>query len=1066
MTQQYKRLNNIIGWLVFVVAAFVYLSTIESTASFWDCGEFIATSFKLEVGHPPGAPLFMMVSRVATLLSFGNHALAARMVNSMSALASAFTILFLFWTITMIAKRMLAKNTEELSMSQSWVIMGTGIVGALAYTFSDTFWFSAVEGEVYASSSFFTAITFWAILKWEAECDQPGANRWLIMIGYLTGLAIGVHLLNLLTIPAIVFVFYYKKYPFTTKGFIISGFLALFLTGFILWGLIPGLLEMAFKFELLFTNGLGMPFNTGSIIYFILLFALIIFGLYFTHKKGKVVYNTIILFITVIIIGYSSFTTVVIRANANTPLDENNPDCVFNLESYLNRDQYGDTPLITGQYYNAPLDPQQPYIKDKVWYVQKNNRYEVADVMQKPNYDSRFCGFLPRMWSPEPHHVRAYKKWANITGTPIMVTKQDGKTETLYKPTFLENIKYLISYQFGHMYLRYFMWNFAGRQNDIQGHGELTNGNWICGIPFIDNMRLGDQTKVPKVLLNNKGRNKYYLLPLILGLIGLYYHYKKDRQYTWVVMLLFLITGLAIVFYLNQYPYQPRERDYAYAGSFYAYCIWIGIGVMAIYEFLKKKMNEKASAVVGTAVCMSVPCILGAQNWDDHDRSYRYTCRDFAKDYLNSCAPNAVLFTNGDNDTFPLWYCQEVEGIRTDVRVVNISLLNTDWYIDQMKRKAYDSDPVPFGLTRDKYVQGKRDIVYIIPDPRLKDRIDIKDVMDFVSSDDPSTKYATEGELLDYIPTKSLKSKIDSAQIYTSGVVPKGYESKVVKEMKWDLSGNHVVKNHLMVLDLLAHNDWKRPIYFAITVGSDNYFGMEKYFRQEGLAYRLVPYETKSFDGQEGEISTDIMYKNLMEKFAWGGINDSRTYLDEGIIRMSMNFRNIFVRLASGLIKENKKDSALKVLDRCEAVMPNKLVPYNYFNIQVAELYHDLGQVKKADTILKTVAAMNKESMAYYLSIPQNKLEDDINDLQRELGIANELVNVCNRVGQKAIAKDIVSSTIIQIETNYKLTYTQLANNQEQLSQWYQTLDDFSRNVLALYMQFKHSQEESTKLPI
>lgn len=1061
MTRQYKLFNNITGWIVFAIATCVYLLTIEPTVSFWDCGEFISTSFKLEVGHPPGAPLFMLLSRVATLFSFGNTAHAAKMINSMSAIMSGLTILFLFWTITHITRRILSRNNKEFGLEQILITVGTGIVGALAYAFTDTFWFSAVEAEVYASSSFFTAIVFWTILKWEDEADQPHASRWIVLCAYLMGLSIGVHLLNILTIPALVFIYYFKKYTPTRKGFLIALGISFLITAFVLWGIIPYLFKIAFGFELLFVNSFGLPFNSGAIFYFTALIGLIIFGLYYSHKKGKVVLNTFIISVLVILIGYSSYFAILIRSNANPPLDENNPGNVFNLVSYLNRDQYGDTPLFTGQYYNAPLDSEKPYKEDKKWYVQKDGKYVVADVIQKPNYDSRFTGFLPRMWSPEPQHVAAYKRWANIQGTPIMITKQDGTTETLYKPTFGENLKFLFSYQLGHMYWRYFMWNFAGRQNDVQGHGELTNGNWISGISFIDDMRLGPQDKLPQYLKENKGHNVYFFLPFILGIIGIFYLFKRDKEYSWVVFLFFMLTGIAIIIFLNQYPYQPRERDYAYGGSFYAFCIWIGLGVLAIYDFLKQKMNGKVSAIVSTGVCMIVPGILIAQNYDDHDRSNRTMARDFAADYLNSCAPNAILFTNGDNDTFPLWYCQEVEGIRTDVRVVNLSLLNTDWYIDQMKRRAYDSDPVPFALTPDKYVQGKRDVVYVMPDERLKDYVEIKDVMDYIASDDPQTKYMNGDEVIDIIPTTKLKKTIDSLEVIKSGIVPKGQESRIVKEIKWQINGANVIKNQLMVLDLIAHMNWKRPVYFAITVGTENYFGLEKYFRQEGLAHRLVPYEGQSLDGQEGEISTDIMYKNMMEKFKWGGIDNKKAYLDEGVQRMAMNFRNLFSRLANALIAEGKRDSALKVLDKCIEVMPNELIPYNYFNLEIASDYYKLGQTQKAVAILQTIAKTNKETVKYYLSIPKASLYDDADNMQRELGIAHEIVKVAKAINQNKIAVDIATSTIIQLEMNYKfvLMYRQLANDQNKLGEWYQSLDEGDRNILAIYIQFQQVKQ-------
>ena len=746
-------------------------------------------------------------------------------------------------------------------------------------------------------------------------------------------------------------------------------------------------------------------------------------------------------------------------------MDQNNPENVFNLVSFLNRDQYGDTPLLFGQSFNAPLDSREPYVKDKQWYIQKNGKYVVVDEIQKPQYDERFTGFLPRMWSPDPRHIAAYKQWTNMVGVPVMVTNPDGTTETIYKPTFMENMKFLFKYQMGHMFWRYFMWNFVGRQNDIQGHGELTNGNWISGIPFIDNARLGDQDKMPKALKENKGHNTYYFLPLILGLLGLIYLYNKDKQYSWIVFLFFMLTGVAIIIYLNQYPYQPRERDYAFGGAFYSFSIWIGIGVMAVYEYIKKYLSGRNGAIAATVLCSIVPTLLIAQNWDDHDRSGRYFARDFAASYLNSCAPNAIMFTNGDNDTFPLWYCQEVEGIRTDVRVVNLSLLNTDWYVDQMKRRAYESAPVPFSMSQDKYVQGSRDVVYVMPDERLKDYQDIKDVMDYIISDDPETKYNNNGEMLAIVPTSKLKMKVDSLQAVKSGILPKGQESRYVKEMKWDIRGGNVLKNHLMVLDLVSKTDWQRPIYFAITVGTENYFGLEKYFRQEGMAYRLVPYEAMSFDGQEGEVGTEQMYKNMMEKFKWGGLDNPKAYLDEGVQRMAMNFRNLFSRLALALEREGKKDSALRVCDRCISIMPNSQIPFNYFNLEIASIYHRLGQDKKAESILKTIIDQNKDNLRYYLSIKESDLYDDSDNLQRELGVSIEIIRVANTMKKQNLAVDIANSTLIQIEKNYPFVnlYSQYATNQQKLSEWYQTLNDLNKNILALYMQLQQTKLQNKK---
>lgn len=718
----FQRFNLITGWVIFIISSIVYLLTIEPTASFWDCGEFIATAFKQEVGHPPGAPFFMILGRIFTLFAGGNVTNVAVTVNIMSALASSFTILFLFWTITHLAKRIVIVN-EEYSLPKMLSILGAGVVGSLAYTFSDTFWFSAVEAEVYGTSSFFTAIVFWSILKWENVADEPRANRWLILIAYLIGLSIGIHLLNLLAIPAIVFVYYFRKYTPTTWGVIASLCISVVILAVIMYVLIPGIVAVGARFDYLFVNGFGLPFHSGLLFYVILLAAVLIFLIYLSHKKRQVIWNTILLCFTVIAIGYSSYAIILMRSNANPPLDESDPQSAFSLLRYLNREQYGQNPLIYGNYFNTP--PIE-IVEGKPVYVQDNGKY-VKMKQREYKYDPNFKGFFPRMWSEggDSDHIGQYMYWANMKEADLYSPRLDAKGNPLLgrdgsiqfdrekpiaTPTFIQNLRFFFRYQVGHMYLRYFMWNFAGRQNDLQGHGEVTKGNWISGINFIDAARLGPLDNLPDSMKNNRARNVYFFLPLLLGLAGLYFHYQKHYRDFWVVTLLFVLTGFAILVYLNQYPLQPRERDYAYAGSFYAFSIWIGLGVLGIIDLISKGYKSAVVVVsVTLATTILVPGIMAAQNWDDHDRSGRFTARDFAYDYLNSCEPNAILFTNGDNDTFPLWYIQEVEGVRTDVRVVNLSYLTADWYITQMKMKAYDSDPVPLKLKEPQYRQGTRD---------------------------------------------------------------------------------------------------------------------------------------------------------------------------------------------------------------------------------------------------------------------------------------------------------------------------------------------------------------------
>lgn len=1010
----YKKINTITGWVVFVVAAFVYLSTIEPTASFWDCGEYIATAYKLEVGHPPGAPLFNLIGRFFTLFS-DQHG-AARMVNSMSALCSAFTILFLFWSITAFAKK-IALKAGEINNDKIWVIMASGIVGSLAYTFSDSFWFSAVEGEVYAMSSFFTAIVFWAILKWDELADEPHSLRWIILIAYLVGLSIGVHLLNLLAIPAIVFVYYFRRYEFTRKGFIITAFIAVFTLGIVQAGIIPGIVKWAANFELFFVNFLGLPFNSGTIFYFLILIGLSVWGLWYTHKHNKTVLNTGILAITMLLIGYSSFFTLVIRSQANTPMDENNPENAINMLAYLTREQYGDWPIVYGQYYNAPLDQSQPYKDGNPVYTKDKRAGKYVITQDKknsiPNYDSRFNTLFPRMYSDQRNHVSGYKDWGDVKGTPVSYTDYNGESKTVMKPTFGENLTYFFRYQIGHMYARYFMWNFAGRQNDIQGHGGVLKGNWVSGVKPLDALRLGPQENITSSLSSNKGYNRFYFLPLVLGLVGMFFHFKKDKSDGFVVFLLFFLTGLAIVIYLNQTPYQPRERDYAYVGSFYAFAIWIGLGVYALADLFSKKISFKVSTLLAFVIGMlAAPVIMAKDGWDDHDRSHRYTARDFAANYLNSCAPNAILFTNGDNDTFPLWYAQEVEGIRTDVRVVNLSLSNTDWYIEQLRRKAYDSDPLPLSLTEDQYRQGTRDYLPVYYNPSIiKDSTkyyNIKQIMEFVGSEDPKAKIQTQGGMdLSYLPTEKIAIPVDKNAVISNGTVSKDKEDQILTEIPWKITKRYIMKNDLMIMDIIANNNWKRPIYFAVTVGDDAYLNLEPYFQLEGLAYRLVPMNMRSSDGQTGKVNTALMFENMMNKFKWGGMGEKDIYMDENNLRMTMNLRNNFSRLADALILEGKKEEAKKVMERCMTEMPRRNVPYNYFMLPLAETYFKLEMNKEGNELLKSIADIYEEDLNYYLRF-SGKLSESIDtEKQQAMAVLQRTAQVARIYKQEELAKQL-----------------------------------------------------------
>lgn len=919
---KFQKLNLLLGWITCAIASGVYLLTMEPTASFWDCGEFIATGYKLEVGHPPGAPFFMLMTKFFTLFAGSNVEKVALMANTMSALASGVTILFLFWTITHLAKRIYGKKEDELTLGAQIAILGSAFVGSLAYTFSDTFWFSAVEGEVYASSSLLTAFVFWAILKWEESADSKYSTRWIVLIAYTIGLSIGVHLLNLLAIPAIVLVYYFKKYEVTFKGVVYALIISCIILASVMWGIIPGVVKFGFFFDRIFVNSFGLPYNSGLLFSIILLAILFTWGIVYTIKKAKVVLNTILVCIAVLLIGYSCYAVIVVRSMATPPIDQNDPEDAYSLLSYLNREQYGSNPLFYGQYYNTPLNLNDPYKITGVNWVQKNGKYEKGSEKFEYNYNKKMCTFFPRMWSNREDHISDYKYWGDVKGQKVRVVNNQGEEVTMVKPTFAENLRFFIRYQCGFMYWRYFMWNFVGRQNDIQGDGDNMRGNWISGIPFIDNMRLGPQDNLPSEFANNRGTNKYYFLPLILGLIGLFFHLSRDKRNFWVVMALFILTGIAIVVYLNQYPRQPRERDYAYAGSFYAFAIWIGLGVLGIYETIKKYLSEVPSAAIATVISLFIPGIMCAENWDDHDRSNRYICRDIAYNYLNSCQPNAVIFTNGDNDTFPLWYIQEVEGVRTDVRVICLPYLITDWYIDQMRTKYYDSDPIPFSLKPEEYASGVNDQIPV--SNRTKTYQELKDIIDFVKSNDPKTRTMLgNGEMSNFVPTRNLKITIDKEEILRKGVVAEKDSALIVDTILWRLNSNYLLKNDFMMLDLMANSNWDRPIYF-VSVGQGNSTNMRDYFQCEGFAYRFLPIKTPYSMHEIGRIDTDVLYNNLMNKFRWGNMGDPNVYLDENIRRTIhiVRIRNTFGRLAMALYDEGKVDSAQHVIDRCLEILP------------------------------------------------------------------------------------------------------------------------------------------------
>ncbi len=1172
----FKKINISVGWFAFLVAAVTYLLTIEPTASFWDCGEFITTSYKLEVGHPPGAPLFMIIGRFFSLFAGGDVTKVALMINVASALASAFTILFLFWSITHIAKKIIIKKDEQASQGQLIAIMGSGLVGALVYTFSDSFWFSAVEGEVYASSSFFTAIVFWAILKWENVADEPNANRWLVLIAYLMGLSIGVHLLNLLVIPAIVFVYYFRKYKITRNGIIITGLISVVILGFIMYGIITGLVVVASKFELIFTNSFGLPYYTGAVVFLLLLTGGLIYGIYYSFTKNKVVLNTILTISLVILIGYSSFAIILIRSLADTPMNQNAPNNVFSLLSYLNREQYGDRPLFNGQSFNAKVTD---YEQGKASYYQEDGKYKISEYQTKRIFDSKYLSLFPRMYSDaeSPNHIEGYLKWTGKTEKDFYNprTDKDGKIikdrygDLQYDhrspkraPTLGEQLHFFFSYQLNYMYFRYFMWNFSGKQNDIQGHNaDVSKGNWISGIPFIDNVRLGDQSKITTAMKNNKARNKYYLLPFLLGIIGMIYLLTKNKtskNYFWAVLLFFFFTGVAIVLYLNQPPYQPRERDYAYAGSFYAFAFFIGLGILGIFELIKK-ISPQTLVAAGTATILGllVPIIMAQQNWDDHSRANRYTTRDYAKNYLSSCEKNAIIFTNGDNDTFPLWYIQEVEGFRTDVRVINLSYLNTDWYIDGNKKKAYLSEPVPFSLTHDKYREGKRDIIYKqenpnlyidekyyaqtykfekeykpifdnffkllknsgfeekfkknydaissghktisptrfysltknINDPKIlsqlelsKDSVEkyskkaenfliklsaealpLKSLLKHISQDDQAFKISVgDNEFANYIPTSRFFIPAPKEQIKKYNVVQKEDFDKIIPGIDWDIKKNYIRKNELMILDLLATNNWKRPVYFAITVGGSSYMNLEDYFQLEGLSFKVVPIKNTGSNSyaDRGRVNTDILYDNMMNKFKWGGLDSipDKIYLDENNRRFLLNFKSTFIRLAEELTKENKKDKAKKVLDRCTGLFTNDMSPYGYYDALISDQYYKTGDTINGKKIMQIVVNNSIEKIEYYLSLKIEHRLTILDDLEATISWFRGSVQILKANKQNDFANECLTKFLNVIENKYQrynlpAKINLLQSDEDRFYLWYSTLPEYDKAVISYYLQ-------------
>ncbi len=1008
----FNRLNIITGWIIFAIASIVYLLTIEPTASFWDCGEFIATAKNMEIGHPPGASFWMLISKFFSLFAGGNIMHIAKSINVMSALASGFTILFLFWSITHLARKIVSKDGEP-GPGELFAIMGAGIVGALAYCFSDSFWFSAVEAEVYAMSSLFTAAVFWAILKWESVADEPRSDRWLILIAYLMGISIGVHILNLLAIPAIVLVYYFKKFKVTRNGLIVTILGSFVLLAVVLLVVIQFTLKVASWFELFFINVVGLPFNFGVLIFVLALTAGLIYGIWWSQKKQKVMWNTVFLMLTFIMIGYSSILILPIRSAANPPLDENNPDNTLSLLSYVNREVYGQRPLLYGEYYNAPVTA---YKDGKNFYYKKAGKYEVGDTRTEYVYDSRFTTFFPRMYNAqEPKYESAYKAWGRIKGRPITVEGQDGKNEIKMVPTFVENMRFFFRYQLGHMYIRYFMWNFSGRQSDEQGDGSVKSGNWITGIKFLDAMRLGPQDNLPKFITENKGHNRYYALPLILGLLGAWFYYQKHRKDFWIITLFFIMTGAAIIVYLNEVPMTPRERDYVYVGSFYAFAIFIGVGVLYLYDLLKKKFDPKLTAIAVTGVCLlAVPVVMASQNWDDHDRSGRNTAHDFAYNYLIGLDKNALLFTNGDNDTFPLWYVQEVENVRTDVRVCCMPFLPQDWYIDQLKRTYYGSKALPISMNFEQYRQGKRGYVPILD--KLKVPTDLKKMMDFVNNDDPRAMVpSSSGRSFNYFPAATFILPVDKNKVIQNGTVSASRAAQIDSAIVWNMGQDAVYKDELVVLDILANNNWERPMYYT-TPGQSGSVKLDNYLELQGLSYRLIPIKGIKQNGMQGMVNTDIMYDNVVNKFKYTNLNNPKVYQDETCRRMEQNMKNNFNRLAEALIAEGKPEKAAEVLTKLEKSIPMKVLGYVPQDVETVNLWFEAGNKEKGREVAKFAFENIKNQADFYLSQPADIFPSVSDDLQYVLYEMRNLTQWVTNSKEEDLAKEI--------ETKFNEYYT------------------------------------------
>lgn len=969
---RFNRSNNLTGWIVFAIAFVTYALTVERTASFWDCGEFIACAFKLQVPHPPGAPLFLLIGRIFSLFAFGDLSNVAYWINMVSVLSSAFTILFLFWTITLLVRKLIAKADADLTSGDILLLMGSGIVGSLAYTWSDSFWFSAVEAEVYGLSSFFTAIVIWAVFKWERIEDPAAENRWLIFIAYLVGLSIGVHLLNLVTIPALALVYYFKKYPkINVFGGIIAFVGGLVILAIINSGIIPGLPSVAGKFEIFFVNSLGLPYKSGVIFFIIIFIGALIWGIRYSQKKGNVLLNTGLLSLAFVLIGYASYLMVLVRAEYNPPINENNPNDVLSFVSYLKREQYGSRPLLYGpSFVSRPVSQK----RGAPMYRKQDGKYAIYDYRPEYEYEPGSNMLLPRMYSTQPGHPQLYQQMTGLA---------EGQ-----KPTMGHNLSFMFSYQIGHMYWRYFLWNFVGRESDEEGAGNM--------LPW------DVSKKYPEPIEHNKAHDNYFMLPFLLGLFGLVLLYFRQKRDLLVLGLLFLLTGVALVVYLNSPPTEPRERDYIYVGSFYIFCIWIGYGVIAIADAISKFIQSATTrAGVATALGLIVPVIMGAKGWDNHNRSHRYHSVDFAKNLLNSCAPNAILFTGGDNDTFPLWYVQEVEGFRTDVRVCNLSLLGTDWYIDQMKRKTYESEALPISLDKNNYAFGKNDIVPFYEIPAVKAGINLKEYLGLVKQENKAIQVPlTSGDMTSILPSSVLFLPVNAEAVKKMNIIKADLVPFVSDSISWTIGKGDLYKSDLIMLDIIASNDWKRPIYFSSTLGGSSYLNLKEFMQLEGYAYRLLPVKVPG--ASDGYVNADVMYNNLMTKMFWRELDNPNTYYDNTYLGSPVATARIaFLRLTGQLIADGRKDEAKKAIEKSLATMPDKSIPYDQLSANFIGPLFDLGENKKALEIAETMATRADEVLTWAKDNGTTRRRDS----NVYLYIMQVIVQECREAKQETAAK-------------------------------------------------------------